>query len=215
MMTASTRTSMIVALAILALAAGDYRGALSTEARAAGRADIIVDFERLPDGGPTPGGPIGDNYAAWGIHFRSIGRDASDHFEIQPEAGPPACQPEVTNVRIVRLQPVGNSFSEVGEVSKVTVGDVFTIKVEVTNRGSTPVTVTNLYHGTLSGQGDADVVGELCVCLFLQPLQPGESATLEPFCGCHAFQATTAGWVTMDITVGADCHDSITFQVVP
>jgi predicted secreted protein len=136
-------------------------------------------------------------------------------FEIQPATTPSACQPEVTGVKFVRLQPVGKYFAEVGEVSEVAVGDLFTIKVQVTNRGNTPVSVGNLYGWTLSGQGHADVVqGQLMLCAALFDLQPGESATLIPFCG-NAFQATTAGWVTMDITESNNCHYSITFEIVP
>jgi hypothetical protein len=90
---------------------------------------------------------------------------------------------------------------------------LFTIKLEVTNRGRTAVSVGNPYQWTLSGPGGVNVIGQSSACASLVQLKPGASATLMPFCGGRAFQATTAGWVTMDITVGTNCHDSIAFEI--
>jgi hypothetical protein len=127
--------------------------------------------------------------------------------------GGPTCQPEVTDVKIWRGQLVGGSFQKLDQVDKVALGDLFQIVVEVTNKGTTTVNVSNLYGWTLSGQGNAQVVGNLCVGVFPISLDPGESATLDAFCpGTQAFQATQAGWATMDITVGT-CHQTFGFEV--
>ncbi len=134
-------------------------------------------------------------------------------FEILPVK---TCPLEITDVRIIRLQPGGPLFQEVGEIDEVTVGDQFTVKIEVTNQGRSPTAVLNVYRWDWSGQGGAEVVGNPpCTCLARFELQPGESATLIPFCGCLALQATAAGPVTMDITLSDDCHDSIAFEIVP
>jgi predicted secreted protein len=124
------------------------------------------------------------------------------------------CQPEIDSIKIVRLQAAGNSFDEVGEVSEVAVGDFFTIKVEVTNRGSMPVPKPLLFDWTMSGPGAAEVVGDPHCLGLAMPLQPGGSVTLEPFCWGMAFQATAAGWATMDITVGT-CHQTFRFEIQP
>jgi hypothetical protein len=134
-------------------------------------------------------------------------------FEIVPAK---TCPLDITDVRIIRLQPAGSSFQEVGEVDKVTDGDQFTVKIQVTNRGNKPIATLNVYRWDWSGQGGAEVVGNPpCTCLARLELQPGESATLIPFCGCLALEATKPGSVTMDITLSDDCHDTITFDVVP
>ena len=203
-----------------------YKATLSGQ----GDADVVGDYPRclgLAMPPLQPGESVTLEPFCWGKAFQAtaagpvtmdIGIDTCHQpfrFEIQPQATP-ACQPEVTGVRIVQLQPVADHFEEVGEVSGVAVGDYFTIRVEVTNRGSTPVREMNLYGWTLSGQGDADVVSTgISLCAALLELQPGESMTLIPFCGVsNAFQATTAGWATMDFTVG-DCHRTFHFEIQP
>jgi hypothetical protein len=137
-------------------------------------------------------------------------------FEIKAGAAPAACQPEITSVKIMRLQMSGSYFKEVGEISSLSVGDFFTLKVEVVNRGSTSVRVSNPYAWSVVGQSHADVVGNVfCNCATSWQLQPGQSATLTPYCeGCRAFWATTPGTMTMDITVGANCHNQFMFEIL-
>jgi len=40
---------------------------------AAWSSSVTIDFDHLPDGSPTGWGLIADDYAQWGVHFRSIG----------------------------------------------------------------------------------------------------------------------------------------------
>jgi hypothetical protein len=123
---------------------------------------------------------------------------------------------EITDVKIMRGEFIGGAFQELEEVDEVIVGDVFQVTVKVTNTGDTARTVGNLYQYILSGQGDAQLVGQLCVGVYPIHLGPGASAWLDAFCpATQAFQAIETGWVTMAISVDLDCDDTFTFQIVP
>jgi predicted secreted protein len=191
-------------------------GGKEAEAQSAGQVDInpndwpiMVGAESSSNGGQQYFGSI-DEVA---LYNRELSAD--EVMAIFRNGVPLRCQPEIDSVKIVRLQAAGNFFNEVGEVNEVTVGDFFTIKIEVTNRGSTPVPRPLLYEWIMSGLGHADVVGDPhCLGLAMPPLQPGESLTLEPLCGGQAFQAATTGWATMDITVGT-CHQTFRFEIQP
>ncbi len=154
--------------------------------------------------------------AGWVTMDITFGDDSHDAlmFEILPggQAGL-----TVTDVRLIQLEDAGERmFREIGEVQDVSVGDLFTIRITVTNQGDSAEGVSNLYGWSLSGQGDAAVVGDQpCVCLAWGELQPGESTFMMPFCGCNAFEATDAGWVTMNISFGEDSHDTLMFEILP
>lgn len=157
---------------------------------------------------------FGATQAGWATMDITVGAcHETARFEIVQAK---TCPVEITDVHIIRLQPAGSFFQEVGEVDEVTDGDHFTVKIQVTNRGKNPIAMPNVYRWDWSGPGGAEVVGNPpCTCLARLELQPGESATLIPFCGCFALEATKPGTVTMDITLGNDCHDTITFDIVP
>jgi hypothetical protein len=127
-------------------------------------------------------------------------------------AASPACQPEITGVKFVQLRATGTGYGEAGELGWLTVGDFFSIQIQVTNYGSTAVSVGSPYQWSFSaGPGHVDLVGQGCLCANLVQLQPGQSTTLAPFC-CQAFKATTAGAVTMDVPLGV-CTWSLTFEI--
>ena len=106
---------------------------------------------------------------------------------------------QVTDAKISRGEFVGDWFQEIEEVAELEVGDVFIIKIEVTNVGSETEEVFNLYGWDLSPQTHVDVIGTPSFCLYPFNLQPGESAILYPFCLSEAFEAEEEGWVTMDV----------------
>jgi len=146
----------------------------------------------------------------------TVGEDCHDSFtfEILPVE---TCQPEITSVQIFKCQLVGDRYQKVGQLDKVTVGDCFTIDLVVTNQGSSPVDIGfGRYGSAFSGQGSVTTVGNPnCIGLPApQTLQPGQSATLSPFLNCQAFQATAAGWMTMDATVSPGCQHGVPFQIV-
>ncbi len=121
---------------------------------------------------------------------------------------------EVTAVKIFRHEVVGGHFQGAEAVNEVTVGDVFTIKVEVTNFGDETEFLSNLYGWELSPEGAVQVIGESSGCAAYFGLEPGQSTTLIPFCGSHAFEAKQAGTVTMNISVGGGlCEHEFSFEV--
>jgi hypothetical protein len=124
---------------------------------------------------------------------------------------------EVTDVRIIRGEFDGGTFQAIEEVNEVEVGDVFVVKVDVQNFGSEVEGMSNLYGWELSPGGSVEVIGDqFLACAAYYSLEPGESATLIPFCGCHAFEAKSAGLVTMTIDVGSGvCEGVFEFGIVP
>ncbi|VUT28247.1 MAG: Cell surface glycoprotein precursor [Candidatus Syntrophoarchaeum sp. GoM_oil] len=106
---------------------------------------------------------------------------------------------QVTDVNIIRGEFVGDWFQEIKEVDELKVGDVFVIKIEVTNVGSETEEVFNLHDWDLSPQTRVEVIGTPSFCLCPFNLQPGESAILYPFCLSEAFEAEEVGWVTINV----------------
>jgi hypothetical protein len=129
------------------------------------------------------------------------------------QSAPTACQPQITGITLVQLAPSGSGYSEAGPLGSLTVGDLFSLKIVVTNSGAAAVNVGNPYSWSFEagGTGHVDLVGQPCACASLVPLQPGQSATLTPFC-CQAFKATAAGQVTFDIALGS-CTWSIDLPI--
>jgi hypothetical protein len=110
---------------------------------------------------------------------------------------------EITNVRIIRGELEGGVFEAIEEVQEVEYGDVFVIEVEVTNFGSEAEDMFNIYDWELYPKNEVSVIGDgFMACLAFFSLEPGESATLIPFCGNHAFEAKMPGFVRMTIDVG-------------
>ncbi|RKY47555.1 MAG: hypothetical protein DRP88_04210 [Candidatus Neomarinimicrobiota bacterium] len=106
---------------------------------------------------------------------------------------------QVTDAKVIRGEFVGDWFQEIEEVDELNVGDVFIIKIEVTNVGSETEEVFNLYDWDLSPQTHVEVIGTPSFCMYPFNLQPGESVTLIPFCLSEAFKAEEVGWVTMNV----------------
>ena len=114
---------------------------------------------------------------------------------------PSSTQVQVTDVKIIRGELIGDWFQEIEEVDKLSVGDVFIIEIGVTNFGSETEHVLSLYEWDLSPQNRVEVIGNPGFCLCPIDLQPGESTILYPFCLSQAFKAKEDGWVTMNIYV--------------
>ena len=107
----------------------------------------------------------------------------------------------VTNVKVFRCELIEGRFIEQEQVQKVTVGEAFTILVEVTNFGSAMIETDCFYHWELSPENLVELIGEPLPCATWHRLQPGDSTWITPFCPGHAFEAEQAGWVTMDIWI--------------
>jgi len=94
----------------------------------------------------------------------------------------PECAVQVTEVKIIRCELVGNKFEEIEEIHKVRVGDVFIIVAEISNLGSETEHVFNLYGWDLSPENCVEVIGSSIPCAAYYDLKPGDSADLGPFC---------------------------------
>ncbi len=135
------------------------------------------------------------------------------------ECTAPECEIKVTGIKIIKGELVEGRFQEIDEVDKLIVGDVFRIRIEVSNLGSETVHVFNLYGWDLSPQNYVEVIGTSVPCAAIYDLEPGESAFLGPFCLSQAFKAKKEGWVTMNIRVNdwyssRLCERTFTFEVL-
>jgi len=117
------------------------------------------------------------------------------------ECSAPEVDVRVTDVKITIVEFVDGLFTPRQEVEKVRVGDVFYIRVKVTNVGCEKAHVLSHYAWELSPADCVDVIGYDLACLAVHPLVHGESTYLLPFCRSHAFEAKQQGLVTMSIRV--------------
>ena len=123
-----------------------------------------------------------------------------------------------TDVKMYRCELIEGRFIPQEEVDKVTVGDAFTIRVEVTNFGSEMIETDCFYGWELVPENAVEVIGESTACATLYRLQPGESMWKIPFCGSFAFEAEQPGWVTMSVYVkgwcGVLCEHTLIFEIL-
>ena len=114
----------------------------------------------------------------------------------------------VTSVKMYRYKFIEGQFVQQQEVQKVTVGDYFTVLVEVENFGCTTQYLSNLYGWDLSPENSVEVIGDSITCAAYYELAQGYVGWLLPFCPHLAFSAKESGWVTINIYV-ADWNNSI------
>ena len=115
------------------------------------------------------------------------------------ECSAPEGQVQVTDVKIIKGELVEGWFKEIEEVANLRIGDVFLIRVKVSNLGCERVNVLNLYGWDLSPPNYVEVIGDSVACAAVYRLEPGESASLGPFCPSQAFRAKQDGLITMNI----------------
>ena len=114
----------------------------------------------------------------------------------------------VTDVKIYRYELVEGWIVQQEEVQKVTVGDYFSILVEVENFGCTTQYLSNLYGWDFSPENSVEVIGDSITCAAYYELAQGDVGWLLPFCPHLAFSAKESGWVTMGIRV-VDWYNSV------
>ena len=160
--------------------------------------------------------PVGDLNHDCKVNFFDLAIFAMHWLECTA----PECRGlEVTGVKIYRGELIEGQFIPQQEVHKLTVGDTFSIYVEVTNFGSETEQVLNLYDWDLCPQTRIEVIGTGSICLTYIDIEPGQSIYSYPFCLSEAFKAKESGWVTMNIYVkdwygSSLCEYKFTFEVL-
>lgn len=117
------------------------------------------------------------------------------------ECNSPEVQVQITDVKIIKGELVEGWFKEIEEAEKLRIGDIFVIRIKVSNLGCQKVSVFNLYGWDLSPQNHVEVIGDSVLCAAVYRLEPGESAYLGPSCPSQAFTAKQNGLIIMNIHV--------------
>ncbi len=129
-----------------------------------------------------------------------------------------ASEIQVTDVLLAKGEFVGGRFEVTEYVDQLSVGDVFSVSVQVSNFGAEAVNVLSLYGCDWSPQESLETIGTSSICLTYYRLAPGDPVWLSPFCRTMAFEVKQPGRVTMTARVGdwysnELCQDEFTFAV--